>query len=137
MAAKPMAADRLGEQKAVVEKAAESKMLDKYRGVMLSGDNSKIIRAIAGELKNTHCNVFKKLLAQKKECEHCGFVGGVGSLDRAHTISKLKIAKEVMDTLHPEICVPIDMYVFMKEFVMRHISIGVWILCKKCHNQLG
>ena len=117
-----MTDDRLAEQKIVVEKAANSKMLDKYSDVMLIGDNSKIIKAHTGELKNTHNAVFKKCLG-KKECEHCG--------------AKEPLAKQVLDKLHPNPKEPIDMKVFMKEFVMQHCEVGVWMLCKKCHRELG
>ena len=133
MASKTMSADRLFEQKIVVEKAANSKMLDKYSEVMLLGNNSKIIKAIAGELRNTHNTVFKKCLG-KNNCEHCGVEE---LLDRAHMKSKMIIAKQVIDDLHPNPDVPIDMKVFMKAFVMKHIEIGVWMLCKKCHKELG
>jgi hypothetical protein len=133
MASKPMSDDRLAEQKIVVEKAANSKMLDKYGGVMLIGDNSKIIKAHAGELKNTHNAVFKKCLG-KKNCEHCG---AEERLDRAHMKSKIDIAKEVLDKLHPNPNEPIDMKVFMKEFVISHREVGVWMLCKDCHRELG
>ena len=133
MASKPMSDERLAEQKSVVERAANSRMLDKYGGVMLSGDNSKIIKAVTGELKNTHNAVFKKCLG-KNCCEHCG---AEEPLDRAHMKSKLEIAKEVLDKLHPEPTVPIDMKIFMKGFVMGHLTVGVWMLCKKCHKELG
>ena len=101
---------------------------------MLSGPNSKIIGGIMGELKNTHNSVFKKCLG-KTACEHCGCQE---RLDRAHNIkSRPEIAKEVLDELHPDSMVQIDMGVFMKEFVMRHAKYGVWMLCKKCHGELG
>ena len=51
--------------------------------------------------------------------------------------SKMEIAEEVLNELHPEPNVPIDMKVFMKEFVIRHIKVGVWMLCKPCHRELG
>lgn len=133
MASKPMSAERLLEQKIVVEKAAKSKLLNKYSGVMISGNNSNIVKAIAGELKNTHNSVFKKCLG-KKNCEHCGTEG---QLDRAHMKSKIEIAKEVLDELHTEPSVSIDMKTIMTDFVMRHLNVGVWMLCKKCHRELG
>ena len=128
-----MSSERLAEQKVVVEKAACSKMLNKYEGVMISGDNSQIIKSITGELKNTHNAVFKKCLG-KTACEHCG---DTGILDRAHMQSKITIATEVLDELHPDPTVAIEMKVFMVAFVMRHTNIGVWMLCKKCHRELG
>ena len=128
-----MSEERLAEQKTVVEKAANGKMLNKYGGVMLSGDNSKIIKALTGELRNTHNTVFKKCLG-KKSCEHCG---AEERLDRAHMKSKLEIAKGVLDKLHPEPDSPVDMKDFMKEFVMQHVNVGIWMLCKKCHRALG
>ena len=133
MASKPMSNERLAEQKLVVEKSANSKLLDKYCGVMLIGENSRIIKAITGELKNTHNAVFKKCLG-KKNCEHCGVDE---QLDRAHTKSKMDIAKQVLDDIHPTPNEPIDMKIVMKEFVMRHREVGVWMLCKKCHRELG
>ena len=133
MASKPMSAERLAEQRCVVEKAATSKMLDKYGDVMISGENTKIIKSHAGELKNTHNAVFKKCLG-KTACEHCG---AEERLDRAHMTSKLDIAKKVLDEIHPEPDVPIDLKVFMKAFVMEHSTVGVWMLCKKCHRELG
>ena len=66
-----MSDERLAEQQTAVEKAVNSKMLDKYGEVLLIGENSNIIKAHAGELKNTHNAVFKKCLG-KKNCEHCG-----------------------------------------------------------------
>jgi hypothetical protein len=133
MASKHMTDERLAEQRKVVEKAINGKMLNKYEGVMLSGDNSKIIKAISGELRNTHQAVFKSCLG-KDACEHCGTKG---NLDRAHTKGRMEIAKEVMDELHPEPNALIDMKVFMKAFVMLHSKYGVWMLCKKCHKELG
>jgi len=133
MASKPMTKERLLEQKTVVEKAVKGRMLNKYQEVMLSGKNSQIIKAITGELKNTHNAVFKKCLG-KKACEHCG---AEERLDRAHMRSKIDIAKEVLDELHPLPHIPFDMKVFMTAFVMRHVEIGVWMLCKKCHKELG
>jgi len=133
MASKPMPPERLAEQKSVVEKAALSKMLNKYEGVMISGSNTQIIKAITGELKNTHNSVFKHCLG-KKACEHCG---ATGVLDRAHMKSKIDIANEVLTTLHPDPTIAIDMKLFMVEFVLRHSTIGVWMLCKKCHKELG
>lgn len=133
MATKSMSLERLAEQKVVVEKAANSKMLDKYGGIMLCGDNTRIIKAIAGELKNTHNSVFKNCLG-RLECEHCG---AEETLDRAHMKSKMVIAKEVIDKLHPSHEELIEMKVFMKEFVLAHLRVGVWMLCKKCHKELG
>jgi hypothetical protein len=133
MASKPMTAERLAEQKEVVEKAASSKMLNKYASVMISGDNAKIIKAQTGELKNTHNAVFKKCLG-KTCCEHCG---AEERLDRAHMTSRPSIAKKVLDEIHPDPDVPIDLKVFMTAFVMEHANIGVWMLCRKCHKELG
>ena len=133
MASKSMTPERLAEQKKVVEKAVASRMLNKYSGVMISGENSQIIKSHTGELKNTHNSVFKDCLG-KKACEHCGIEG---RLDRAHTKSKLEIAKDVLDELHPVAEIAIDMKMFMTAFVMRHSTVGVWMLCKKCHKELG
>lgn len=133
MASKPMTEERLAEQKKVVEKAVNGKMLNKYEGVLLSGENSKIIKAVSGELRNTHQAVFKCCLG-KNACEHCGIRS---QLDRAHTKGRMEIAKEVLDKLHPEPTVPIDMKVFIKDFVLQHSNYGVWMLCKKCHKELG
>jgi hypothetical protein len=133
MATKPMTAERLAEQKRVVEKAISGRMLNKYDGVLLIGENSRIIKAHAGELKNTHNAVFKNCLG-KKTCEHCGLEC---RLDRAHMKSKLTIAKEVLDSIHPIATVPIDMKVFMTAFVAEHANVGVWMLCKQCHKELG
>jgi hypothetical protein len=133
MASKLMSDERLAEQQTAVEKAVNSKMLDKYGEVLLIGENSNIIKAHAGELNNTHNAVFKKCLG-KKNCEHCG---AEERLDRAHMKSKMEIAKQVLDELHPKPNEPIDMKVFIKEFVMRHLKVGVWMLCRKCHRELG
>ena len=133
MATKSMSAERLAEQKIVVEKAANSKMLDKYEGVKFCGDNTRIIKAITGELKNTHNSVFKRCLG-KTACENCE---AKETLDRAHMKSKMVIAKEVLDKLHPSPEELIDIKVFMKEFVLAHLNVGVWMLCKKCHKELG
>lgn len=133
MATKIMSDARLGEQKLVVEKAVNSRMLKKYCGVMLNGDNSNIIKAITGELKNVHNSVFKKCLG-KKSCEHCG---ADEQLDRCHMISKMVIAKDVLDKVHPSSDKAIDMNIIMKEFVLAHVNIGVWMLCKTCHKELG
>ena len=133
MASKIMTDERLAEQNSVVEKAANSKMLNKYDGVLLIGDNIKIIKSHTGELKNTHNAVFKCCLG-RDSCENCGLKK---PLDRAHTKGKMEIAKEVLDEIHPEPNVPIDMKVFMKAFVLRHSKYGVWMLCKKCHKELG
>jgi hypothetical protein len=128
-----MTTERLAEQKVVVERAANGKMLNKYSNIMISGENSQIIKALSGELKNTHNAVFKKCLGRTK-CEHCN---AEEQLDRAHMRGKLEIAKEVLDELHPTATVPIDMKTFMTAFVMRHADVGVWMLCKKCHKELG
>lgn len=128
-----MTPDRLDEQRIVVESAINRKFLDKYSGVLISGDNKKIVRALTGEFKNTHNSVFKKCLG-KTSCEHCG---DVGELDRAHTRSRLDIAEEVLNELHPDPSVPIDIKTFMVAFILRHRTIGVWMLCKKCHKELG
>ena len=128
-----MKPERLAEQKPVVEKAVNSKMLNKYDGVSLIGNNPNIIKAISGELRNTHQQVFKACLG-KVNCEHCGTQG---QLDRAHTKGRMEIAKEVLDEIHPEPHVSIDMKVFMKAFVLRHSKYGVWMLCKRCHKELG
>jgi len=133
MASKIMTDKRLAEQKPVVEKAANSKMLNKYEGVLLLGDNMKIINSHTGELRNIHNTVFKSCLG-KDVCENCGVKE---RLDRAHTKGKKEIAKEVLDEFHPEPNIPIDMKVFITAFVLRHSKYGVWMLCKKCHKELG
>ena len=133
MASKPMSEERLAEQRSVVLKAINGRMLKKYRGAMISGENSNILKAFMGELRNTHLAVFKNCLG-KKSCEHCGLEK---PLARAHTKSRPQIAKEVLDSIHPDPTVPIDMEVFVKAFVMRHIDVGVWMLCAKCHKELG
>ena len=133
MASKPMSSERLAEQKCAVEKALSGKMLDKYDGAMLIGDNSKLMKAFMGEFRNTHLSVFKNCLG-KKVCEHCGVEA---RLDRAHTKSRIDIVKDVFDELHADPDVPINFHSIMKEFVMRHAAIGVWMLCKKCHKELG
>ena len=129
MASKQMTVERLAEQKKVVEKAAASRMLNKYAGTKLLGENSNLIKSHAGELKNTHNSVFKKCLG-KTACEHCG---RQERLDRAHMRSKMDIAKDVLDELHPDPTVAIDMKEFMVAFVLRHAEVGVWMLCKPCH----
>jgi len=133
MASKPMTLERLAEQKVVVEKALSSKMFDKYEGVYICGDNSKILKAIMGELRNIHLAVFKKCLG-KKTCEHCGVEE---PLERAHTKSRPDIAKEVLDKIHTDTGNLLEMKLFVKEFVSAHATIGVWMLCKKCHKELG
>jgi hypothetical protein len=133
MASKPMSEERLAEQRSIVMKATNGKMLKKYSGVMLMGENANILRAIMGELRNTHLAVFKNCLG-KKSCEHCGLEK---RLARAHTKSRPQIAKEVLDSIHPDPSVAIDMEVFVKAFVMRHIDVGVWMLCATCHKELG
>jgi hypothetical protein len=136
MAMKPMSAERLAIQKDVVEAAANSKMLNKYDGIMIGGNNipnSQIIKAVCGELKNTHNAVFKKCLG-KKACEHCGIEG---PLDRAHMRSKLDVAQEALNEIHSDLSIPVDMKLFMRTFVLHHSNVGVWMLCKKCHRELG
>ena len=133
MASKPMPVERLAEQKIIVEKAASSNMLNKYSGVMITGSNTQIIKAITGELKNTHNAVFKKCLG-KTSCEHCG---NTGILDRAHMRSKIEIAKEILDEIHPDSNIAIELKTFMIAFVKRHADVGVWMLCKPCHRELG
>ena len=128
-----MSYDRLAIQRPIVEKASKSKMLKKYSGIMISGNNSNIIKGITGELRNVHNAVFKNRLG-KEICEHCG---AKERLDRAHIKSKIDIAKEILDKLHPKSDEQIDLNVFMTEFVLAHINVGIWMLCKKCHNKLG
>jgi hypothetical protein len=133
MASKPMSSERLAEQKCAVEKALSGRMLNKYDGVMLSGDNSKIMKAVMGEFRNTHRSVFLNFLG-KKTCEHCNINKCV---ERAHIKRRPDIVKEVLDELHPDPNVPINFHSIMKEFVMKHFTVGVWMLCKKCHKELG
>jgi hypothetical protein len=133
MASKLMSEERLAEQRSVVEKALKSKMLNKYDGTSLIGDNLSIMKSHSGEFRNTHQSVFKKCLG-KKNCEHCG---SEGQLDRAHTKRRTDLVKDMLDEIHPDPTVPISMKVIMEEFVMRHIHVGVWMLCKTCHKTLG
>ena len=134
MASKLMSAERLAEQKKVVEKAVAGKMLNKYDGVMLIGENSDILRGLSGELRNTHLAVFKQCLG-KKTCEHCSVE--CKKFDRAHTKDRPSIALEVLYEIHPDPNVPIALKAFMAAFVMKHAVYGVWMLCKKCHKELG
>ena len=62
MASKCMTDERLVKQNPIVEKVANSKMLNKYDCILLIGDNMKIIKSYTGELKNTHNAVFKSSL---------------------------------------------------------------------------
>jgi len=133
MSSKPMSAERLLEQKAVVEKALKSKLFEKYKDVYVCGDNSKILKALMGELRNIHLSVFKKCLG-KTSCEHCDVKA---KLERAHTKGRPEIAKEVLDRIHPKSNDMLEIIIFIKEFVSAHTSVGVWMLCKKCHKELG
>ena len=128
-----MTAERLAEQIPCVEKATKTKLLNKYSEVYICGENTKIIKSLNGELKNTHNAVFKNCLG-KKACEHCG---AIGVLDRAHMQSRLEIIKEVLDDIHPDPKESIEIRKIMMEFVLRHKTVGVWMLCKKCHKELG
>ena len=129
-----MSTERLSEQKKVVEKAVAGKMLNKYEGVMLIGENACILRGLGGELRNTHLAVFKRCLG-KKACEHCGIE--CRKLERAHTKDRPSIALEVLNEIHPDPTVPISQKAFMAAFILKHAEFGVWILCKKCHKELG
>lgn len=133
MAAKFMSTERLDEQKIVVEKALNSKKFEKYKDVYVCGDNSNILKSLMGELRNTHLAVFKDCLG-KKACEHCGTEA---ILERAHTKRRPEIAKEVLDRIHPNPKDMLEIKLFIKEFVLAHTSVGVWMLCKKCHKELG
>ena len=113
----------------------KTKSLNKYDGVLIGGQglsNHKIIRAINGELKNTHNSVFKNCLG-KKYCEECEEISDV--FNRAHTISRLTMAEKVLNKIHPDLTVPIDMKVFIVAFIEEHKYHGVWMLCKECHKK--
>jgi hypothetical protein len=133
MATKPMSTERLAEQKIVVEKALKSKSLENYKGVRVCGENSKILKAFMGELRNIHLSVFKKCLG-KTSCEHCGIKA---QLDRAHTKGRPEIALEVLDRIHTNPDDELELILFVREFILEHINVGVWMLCKKCHKELG
>lgn len=137
MASKIMSAERLSErlseQKKIVEKAVAGKMLNKYEGLMITGENSDILRGVSGELRNTHLAVFKGCLGRKR-CEHCGIEC---KIERAHTKDRPSIALEVLDEIHPDPNVPIALKAFMTAYVLKHAVYGVWMLCKKCHKELG
>ncbi len=133
MSTKSMSTERLAEQKIVVEKAVKSKSFEKYKGVYVCGENSKILKAFMGELRNIHQAVFKKCLG-KTSCEHCGIKE---QLDRAHTKGRPEIAKEVLDKIHPNQDDKLEIILFVREFVLEHANVGVWMLCKKCHKELG
>lgn len=128
-----MTEERLLEQKNLIEKVLKSKLFNKYEGVYISGNNSNILKSIMGELRNIHLAVFKKRLG-KNLCEHCHVEE---RLDRAHTKSRPEIGKEVLDRIHTNPSELLDMNLFMKEFVSAHTKVGVWMLCKKCHKELG
>ena len=132
-----MNSERLSEQCNHIEKLLnKTKMLDKYDGIQIGGNNvsnERLIRCINGELKNIHNYVFKTCLG-KKCCEECG---EIKQLDRAHTLGRLKIAENVLNKIHPDLSVPIDMKVFITAFIIEHKLYGVWMLCKDCHRKLG
>ena len=132
-----MNSERLSEQCNHIEKLLnKTKMLDKYDGIQIGGNNvsnERLIRCINGELKNIHNSVFKTCLG-KKCCEECG---EIKQLDRAHTLGRLKIAENVLNKIHPDLSVPIDMKVFITAFIIEHKLYGVWMLCKDCHRKLG
>jgi hypothetical protein len=137
MSSKLMNSERLSEQCNHIEKLLnKTKMLDKYDGIQIGGNNvsnERLIRCINGELKNIHNSVFKTCLG-KKCCEECG---EIKQLDRAHTLGRLKIAENVLNKIHPDLSVPIDMKVFITAFIIEHKLYGVWMLCKDCHRKLG
>ena len=133
MASKLMSEERLAEQRIVVEKAAKSKTLNNYAGCWVIGDNLSIMKSHSGEFRNIHKSVFKNRLG-KKNCEHCG---SEGQLDRAHTKRRTDLVKDMLDEIHPDPTVAISMKVIMEEFIMRHVQVGVWMLCKGCHKTLG
>jgi len=137
MSSKLMTFERLEEQsKHIEEFIKKSKLINKYDGFLIGGnglDNCRLVRAINGELKNIHNAVFKKCLG-KKCCEECG---KISQLDRAHTLSRLEIAEQVLNKIHHDLTIPIDMKVFLTEFILEHKLHGVWMLCKECHKKLG
>jgi hypothetical protein len=137
MSSKSMNLDRLEEQcKHIDIFIDKSKSLNKYDGFFIGGNglsNSCIVRAINGELKNIHNLVFKSCLG-KKSCEECG---ETRQLDRAHTLGRLQIAENVLDRIHSDLSIPIDMKEFIKAFILEHKLYGVWMLCKECHKKLG
>ena len=115
MATKYMSPERLDEQKIVIEKALKSKLFEKYKDVYVCGDNSKILKALMGELRNIHLSVFKKCLG-KTSCEHCNVET---KLERAHTKRRPEIAKEVLDRIHPNSNDMLEIKLFIKEFVFQ------------------
>jgi len=128
---------RLKEQSEHIETfIKKTKSLNKYDGLFIGGNgvsNVRIIKAINGELKNIHNVVFKSCLGRKC-CEECG---EIRQLDRAHTLGRLKIAENVLNKIHPDLTIPIDMKVFITAFIKEHKLYGVWMLCKDCHKKLG
>lgn len=135
MAAKIMPPERLAEQIVVVEKALRSRRLNRFNGVMVSADtNEQIIKSHSGELKNIVQAVFKNRMG-KNACEHCGVSGVI--LERAHTRAGPEIALEALNAIHPDPHVPIPLRDFMSAFLRKHMEVGIWLLCKKCHKTLG
>ena len=137
MSSKAMTVERLEEQSKHIEKFInKSKSTDKYDGLLIGGGgitNYRIVRGINGELKNIHNSVFKSCLG-KKCCEECG---ETRQLDRAHTLGRLEIAENVLNEIHPDLTIQIDMKVFITAFIIEHKLYGVWMLCKECHKKLG
>lgn len=137
MSSKQMTVKRLEEQSKHIEIFInKSKLVNKYDGILIGGNgltNCRIIRAINGELKNIHNSVFKSCLGRKC-CEECG---KTGQLDRAHTLGRLEISEIVLNKIHPDLTIPIDMKVFITAFIVEHKLYGVWMLCKECHKNLG
>lgn len=137
MSSKLMTVERLEEQSKHIEIfIKKSKLINKYDGFLIGGNglsNRLIVRAINGELKNIHNSVFKSCLG-KKCCEECG---ENRQLDRAHTLGRLEIAENVLNKIHSDLIIPIDMKVFITSFIIEHKLYGVWMLCKECHKKLG
>jgi hypothetical protein len=137
MSSKLMDTDRLEEQSNYIEAfIGKTKSIDKYDGILVGGNgttNCRIVKAINGELKNMHNTTFKSCLG-KKCCEECG---EKRQLDRAHTLGRLVIAESVLNEIHPDLTIPIDMKIFMVAFILEHKLYGVWMLCKECHKKLG
>ena len=135
MAAKVMSPERLAEQVVVIENALRSRKLNRFNGVMVSAEtNEQIVKSHSGELKNIVQAVFKNRMG-KNACEHCGVSGVV--LERAHTRAGPEIAVEALNEIHPDPHVPIALREFMAAFLRKHMEVGIWLLCKKCHKTLG
>lgn len=127
-----MSLERLAEQKPIIEKLIHGKILDKY-DIDIGGkgaSNEKIIGAIGGELRN----IIHAINLGKKTCEECGCSG---ILERAHTKSRPSIALHILNDIHPDKGIPVNIKQFMIAFLQEHVTVGIWMLCKKCHKQLG